>query len=423
LLTLSKRVTLSNVGASSGNLPYYVASIGKKACLWNVYETAENVLRSRAYIDFCDDYLNEQKKIADDTDARFKRVEGDVALKADSKETDEKFDKAKKTTEDAATAAAKAAKEELEKRLGEVKSEAITAAATAVETNITNKTIEVNNLAAMTATAAVTKELDIKLPVVRTNAENAAKETVKNELDGKASEFKTAAVAAVTLAMATTVAEAVNRELETQLGVVKAIAEAAAVQTNVDDSFEAVMSELNQLRNRIDALELKGAPPTPTPEPKPVVNDDTKVITTSLTPNPAKWRTYTMREFVREVADSLALTVDEFVDYNKATNQNMNAQAKVFFNNINPSPGDSFWERVEVYVPEKTKGVTPHRLHRSNYRTPAGGNTGRSIARYFGHEKVPVGMLARHLHLDDWTQVHDKESYESHELMIPAIPV
>jgi Asp-tRNA(Asn)/Glu-tRNA(Gln) amidotransferase C subunit len=41
-------------------LPYYVVSVGKKVVLWNVDETAEKVLRSRASVDYWEDHTLKQ---------------------------------------------------------------------------------------------------------------------------------------------------------------------------------------------------------------------------------------------------------------------------------------------------------------------------------------------------------------------------
>jgi hypothetical protein len=56
--------------------------MGKKVCLWNVHETAENVLRSRAYSDFSEDCRIERDAFGKDVNQRLKDLNDLVELKA-----------------------------------------------------------------------------------------------------------------------------------------------------------------------------------------------------------------------------------------------------------------------------------------------------------------------------------------------------
>jgi hypothetical protein len=74
--------------------------MGDKLCLWNVHETAENVLRSRAYTDFCEEYRIKHEQLQNKITANKEEIEGKlekVRITADKAAVKEEVDKRIKT--------------------------------------------------------------------------------------------------------------------------------------------------------------------------------------------------------------------------------------------------------------------------------------------------------------------------------------
>jgi hypothetical protein len=374
------------VGASSGILPYYVVSIGKTLCLWKVHETAEKVLRSRAYTDLCNDYRIERKQLRDEFAAN---------------------------------------KLDIQTQLDKVKT---TAGAAAVKTVVDEQIKDVaKNLGHVIASeAAVRKKVNEQIKnVVKTLEEvkyTAGLAAAKKKVDEQIKDVVKALNDVKTIAGQAAVQKKVDEQISAvanALDDVKNVAAAAAAKGKVMEGFDGVQVVLLNLTARIVELESKQKP-TPDKPPNPQVDPD------NSTPTPvAKWKTYTKDETLDYVAMHLLIEPKDLADFNI----NNGTRYKDFFTRTGETP-----KRVVVFVPEILPNKRPYRFFATNHSPTKEQDYGKDIAKYFGIRKEDMGELKTTKvqeydpkKYDDanrpWKTVELETNYHDSDMKIPTIPI
>jgi hypothetical protein len=358
--------------------------MGKKLCLWNVDETADKVLRYRAYTDLCNDYRIERKQLQDeiaanklDIQTQLNGVKETAGLAAVKNDVDEQIKDVAKNLDHVKTSAAATKKK--------------------VDEQIKNLVRTLEEVKYVTGLAAVKKKVDEQI-----------KDVVK-ALD----DVKTTAGAAASQNKVEEQIKAVSKVLDD----VRSIATAAAEKQNVMNGFDSVWVTLLALTARIVELESKQKP---TPDKRPNPQIDLNVSTPT-----AKWKTYTKDETLDEVAMRLVVDAKQLADFN-TKNNNPN---KDFFNRKGGTP-----HRVVIFVPEKQSKGRPYRFFTTNHSPTKDHDYGKDIAEYFGIRKEDLNNMKQTnvqeynpKKYDDekrsWNTVYWEGTYTSHDMKIPAIPI
>jgi hypothetical protein len=145
--------------------------MGKKVCFWNVYETAENVLRSRVYADFCEDYRSEREKFEKNVDGRLNDLQRLVDLKAVKMDVDGIIESLKTTVN------TKADRTDLETRIKELKDVVDLAA---VKTDVEQ---DIRRLEGLVDKAAKKIDVDNSFESVQTDVDTRATQADFNDLE------------------------------------------------------------------------------------------------------------------------------------------------------------------------------------------------------------------------------------------------